>query len=140
MLCEEIMKRQVECIGLNDTAQSAAQKMLGQNIGFLPVCDQAKKAIGTITDRDLAVRLVARGLPASAKIADIMTREVISCGPKDDVRKAERLMARNHKSRIVCIDEEGYLVGVISLSDIAEKDHERVGQTLAEVSEREVHV
>jgi CBS domain-containing protein len=140
MLCEEIMKRQVECIGLNDTAQSAAQRMLEQNIGFLPVCDQAKKSIGTITDRDIAIRLVARGLPASAKVADIMTREVISCGPKDDVRKAERLMARNHKSRIVCLDDDGYVVGVISLSDIAAKDSERVGQTLAEVSEREVHV
>jgi CBS domain-containing protein len=49
-------------------------------------------------------------------------------------------MARNHKSRIVCLDEEGLLVGVISLSDIAERDRERVGDTLAEVSEREVHV
>ncbi len=140
MLCEEIMKREVECTGLNDSAQSAAQRMLEENIGFLPVCDQAKRAIGTITDRDIAVRLVARGLPASVKIADIMTREVVSCGPKDDVRKAERLMARNHKSRIVCLDDDGYLVGVISLSDIAEKDRDRAGQTLAEVSEREVHV
>jgi CBS-domain-containing membrane protein len=140
MLCEEIMKREVECTGLNDSAQSAAQRMLEENIGFLPVCDQAKRAIGTITDRDIAVRLVARGLPASVKIADIMTREVVSCGPKDDVRKAERLMARNHKSRIVCLDDDGCLVGVISLSDIAEKDRDRAGQTLAEVSEREVHV
>jgi CBS-domain-containing membrane protein len=140
MLCEEIMKRQVECIGLNDTAQSAAQRMLEAGVGFLPVCDQAQKAIGTITDRDIAIRVVARGLPANAKMADIMTREVISCGPKDDIRKAERVMARNHKSRIVCLDEEGLLVGVISLSDIAERDRERVGDTLAEVSEREVHV
>src|SRR5258708_2979894 len=137
MLCGEIMKREVECSGLNDSAQSAAQRMLEENIGFLPVCDQAKRAIGTITDRDIAVRLVARGLPASVKIADIMTREVVSCGPKDDVRKAERLMARNHKSRIVCLDDEGCLVGVISLSDIAEKDRDRAGQTLAEGGERE---
>ena len=90
------------------------------------------------TDRDLAIRLVAGALPAQSKIGEIMTREVISCTPKDDIRLAERLMARNHKSRIMCV-EDGRLVGVISLSDIAQKDGGRAGQTLAEVTTREAH-
>ena len=138
MLCEEIMKREVECVSPDDTAQSAARIMLDENVGFLPVCEESKNVVGTITDRDLAIRLVAGALPAQSKIGEIMTREVISCTPKDDIRLAERLMARNHKSRIMCV-EDGRLVGVISLSDIAQKDGGRAGQTLAEVTTREAH-
>jgi len=138
MLCEEIMKREVQCVSPDDTAQSAARIMLDENVGFLPVCEESKNVVGTITDRDLAIRLVAGALPAQSKIGEIMTREVISCTPKDDIRLAERLMARNHKSRIMCV-EDGRLVGVISLSDIAQKDGGRAGQTLAEVTTREAH-
>jgi len=138
MLCEEIMKRDVECVTPNDTAQSAARRMLDENVGFLPVCEESKKVIGTVTDRDLAIRLVAGGLPGNSKIGEIMTREVVSCAPKDDIQKAEKLMAQNHKSRIMCV-EDGRLVGVISLSDIAQKDRGRAGETLAEVTTREAH-
>ena len=132
------MKREVQCVSPDDTAQSAARIMLDENVGFLPVCEESKNVVGTITDRDLAIRLVAGALPAQSKIGEIMTREVISCTPKDDIRLAERLMARNHKSRIMCV-EDGRLVGVISLSDIAQKDGGRAGQTLAEVTTREAH-
>jgi CBS domain-containing protein len=138
MLCEEIMKRNVECVSPDDTAQSAARRMLDENVGFLPVCEESKKVIGTVTDRDLAIRLVAGGLPGNSKIGEIMTREVVSCAPKDDIQKAEKLMGQNHKSRIMCV-EDGRLVGVISLSDIAQKDQGRAGQTLAEVTTREAH-
>src|SRR5947208_15633378 len=104
MLCEEIMKRDVEFVSPNDTAQSVARTMLDKNVGVLPVCEESKNVIGTITDRDLAIRLVAGGLPVQSKIGEIMTREVVSCSPKDDIRMAERLMARNHKSRMMCVE------------------------------------
>ena len=139
MLCEEIMKRDVECVTPNDTAQSAARRMLDENVGFLPVCEESKKVIGTVTDRDLAIRLVAGGLPGNSKIGEIMTREVVSCAPKDDIQKAEKLMAQNHKSRIMCLDGDGRLVGVISLSDIAQREQRgRAAETLRQVAEREV--
>ena len=67
-----------------------------------------------------------------------MTEEVVACSPQDDIREAERVMAENHKSRIMCNDDDGRLVGVISLSDIAQ--HEggaRASDTLRQVSERE---
>jgi CBS-domain-containing membrane protein len=67
-----------------------------------------------------------------------MTREVIACRPQDDLRKAEALMAENHKSRIMCIDADGSLVGVISLSDLAQHERgARASETLQQVSERE---
>jgi CBS domain-containing protein len=139
MRCEGIMKRDVECVSPRDTVEDAAIRMRDENVGFLPICDQSKKVLGTLTDRDIVIRLVAAKKPASTFVEEIMSREVVACRPKDDVRDAERLMAKNHKSRIVCVDEEGRLAGVISLSDIAQ--HERGGrasETLRGVSEREV--
>ena len=141
MLCEEIMKRDVECLLAQDTAQEAAKKMRDTNVGFLPVCDPGGKVVGTLTDRDLALRLVAENRSSTVVAAEIMTREVVACRPSDDIAKAEQVMGQKHKSRILCIDEQGKLRGVISLSDIAQhEDAARVGQTVKQVTERETRV
>ena len=138
MRCEEIMKKDVECVSPQDTVQAAAKRMRDENIGFLPVCDQSKKVQGTITDRDLAIRVLADGRQATTPVKDVMTREVVSVRPDEDLRKAEEQMSKNHKSRIMCVDQGGRLVGVISLSDIAQReDPGRAAQTLRNVSERE---
>jgi CBS domain-containing protein len=138
MRCEEIMKRDIERVSPRDTVEDAACRMRDENVGFLPVCDQSKKVLGTLTDRDIAVRLVAGKKPGSTLVEDIMTREVIACRPQDDIRKAEKLMADHHKSRIMCIDDAGSLIGIISLSDIAQHESgARASETLRQVSERE---
>jgi CBS domain-containing protein len=125
----------------NDSVQVAARKMRDENIGFLPVCENGTKVIGTVTDRDIAIRACADDRAASkTRIRDVMTREVVGCRPSDDVAKAEELMSKHHKSRMLCIDEAGKLVGVISLSDIAKHQTDAAAQTLREVTTREVHV
>src|SRR5262249_47263149 len=58
MRCEEIMKRDIECVSPKTSASEAARRMRDQNVGFLPVCQPEKKVVGTVTDRDIAVRLV----------------------------------------------------------------------------------
>jgi CBS domain-containing protein len=141
MRCEEIMKRSVECVTAKDSVQLAARKMRDENIGFLPVCEDGSKVIGTITDRDIAIRACADDRPASkTKIGDVMTREVIGCQPSDDIAKAQELMSQHHKSRMLCIDEAGKLVGVLSLSDIAQHQAEAGGKTLRDVTSREARV
>ena len=138
MRCEEIMKKDVESVSPQDTVQTAAKRMRDENIGFLPVCDQSKKVQGTITDRDLTIRVLGEARPATTPVKDVMTREVVAIRPQDDLRKAEELMSKNHKSRIMCVDDGGRLVGVISLSDIAQReDASRAAQTMRAVSERE---
>ena len=137
MLCEEIMKRDIECLSAEDTAQTAARKMREANVGFLPICDKANKVLGTLTDRDIAIRMVADAKPATTVVSDLMTRDIVSCRPKDDIRKAEQLMGNKQKSRILCTDESGKLVGIISLSDIAQRDTGGVAQTMRAVTERE---
>jgi CBS domain-containing protein len=140
MRCEEIMKRDVECVSPRDTVEDAASRMRQANVGFLPVCDQSNKVLGTLTDRDIAIRLVAARKPGSTHVEDVMTTEVVACRPEDDVREAENAMAQHQKSRIMCVDDGGRLVGVISLSDIAQHETgERASETLREVSEREAH-
>jgi len=140
MLCKQIMKRDVACVTSDDAIQTAAAKMRAGNLGFLPVCDVTGRVVGTLTDRDIALRVVADGRPASTLVDDVMTREVIACSPSDDVHRAEQLMGKHKKSRIICVDDEGRPVGVISLSDIAQNaSSEQTARTMRRVTMREVH-
>jgi CBS domain-containing protein len=138
MRCEEIMKREVLTTSEDESIQSAAQTMARSNVGFLPVVDESEQVIGTITDRDITIRAVAEGhAPQSCLVADVMSREVVACRPSDDLEEAGRLMAEHHKSRILVIDDDGGLCGVLSLSDIAQQPQLRAADTLREVSARE---
>ncbi|HWO11560.1 MAG TPA: CBS domain-containing protein [Polyangiaceae bacterium] len=139
MRCDELMKRDVRSVRPQDTAQLAAQRMRDENLGFLPVCDDSGQVLGTITDRDLAIRVLAGGMPADTHVEDVFTHEVIACDPADDLHDAQAMMARFHKSRIMCLDAGQRLVGVISLSDIAQQASEaRAARTLRQISQREV--
>src|SRR5439155_1235844 len=96
------------------------------------------RALGTVTDRDLVLRVLAEGQMADVKIERVMTREAIACSPDDDILRAQELMAEHHKSRILCVDQDGTVVGVISLSDIAQHEGDaQAAQTLRAISERE---
>lgn len=139
MNCQDIMKSQITCVTPQDNVQTAARKMRDENVGFLPVCDSSKNVVGTITDRDLALRVLAAGRAADTPVDVVMTRDVVSCRPEDDVRRAEKLMGDKQKSRIVCTDANGRLLGVISLSDIAqhEGEQQRIADTMRRVTTRE---
>ena len=139
MRIADLMKRRPEHVLVHDTCRSAARRMRDSNIGFLPVCDRDGRVIGTITDRDLAVRLVAEGLQFDLPVGDVMSREVVACYPDDDLERAEQVMAAAQKSRLVVLDGDGRLAGVVSLSDIAEHDVANAGRTIARVTERELH-
>ncbi|MFO0593171.1 MAG: CBS domain-containing protein [Polyangiaceae bacterium] len=120
MQCESIMKRKIECVSPEDRVEAAARRMRDEDIGFLPVCDNEGKVIGTLTDRDIAVRVVADDKPASTHVEEVMSHEVVACRPDADLEEAKQLMASHHKSRILCIDTLGHLAGIISLSDLAQ--------------------
>ena len=139
MRCEDIMKEDVECVDPKESVQEAARRMRDANVGFLPVCDSSKKVLGALTDRDIAIRIVAEGRPPTTAAADVMTREVVACRPDADVRDAEQLMGTRQKSRMIVADEDGRLVGVISLSDIAQvEEGSRASETMKQVTDREV--
>jgi CBS domain-containing protein len=123
MKSSELMKHDVESCGPNDAVVDVARRMRERDIGFIPVCDAAGKPVGTITDRDLAIRVIAEQRdPRTTRAQDIMTRETVTCRPDDDLTQAERLMSQHQKSRILCVEPSGKLTGVISLADIAAAD------------------
>lgn len=140
--CADLMKRKVEAVREEDNVDRAAQLMALANVGFLPVCDSQRKVVGTITDRDIVVRLVAQGSPwPAARVASLMSRDLVTCRPDDEVTLAEQLMAQRQVSRVVITDGEGRLEGVISLSDIAEREPaRRAARTLRAVAAREAQV
>lgn len=140
MTCEELMKKEVSCVGMKDSAQAAARMMEDMNIGFIPVVDEQRNVIGTLTDRDIALRLVAQGRPTNSQVKEIMTRELVFCRPTDDLDRAIDIMTSRQKSRLMVLDTSDHLVGVISLSDIVEQlEPVRAGQMLQQISAREVH-
>jgi CBS domain-containing protein len=138
MRCEEIMKREITRVSPTDTVQTATREMRDANIGFLPVCYPSGRVIGVVTDRDVAVRLVAANRSSNASVSEIMTSDLIACRPADDLHHAEELMGHHHVSRILCTDENYQLLGVISLSDIARAEDDRhAAEAMRQISERE---
>jgi CBS domain-containing protein len=97
--------------------------------------------VGVLTDRDIALRVVAEDLKLSLPVEQVMTEDVITCSPDDDVERAEELMRVNQKARLVCVDDGGRVVGVISLADLAQyEDETRAGEVIADVTQRETEV
>lgn len=141
MRCEDLMKRDVISVGPDDTVQLAAKRMRDGNVGFLPVCEGSGRVLGTVTDRDIAIRAAADDrLPSACLVREVMTSELVSCRAADDLSRAERLMGSRKKSRLLVTDGDGLLQGVLSLSDIAQfEGARRTGATIREVSSREVH-
>jgi CBS domain-containing protein len=138
MRCEQLMKTNVAFVRPSDDVRHAATLMKTRNIGFLPVCSDERKVIGVVTDRDIAVRCVAEGKPSTIAVREVMTREIVACRPEDDVEAAELAMVRHKRSRIVCLGEHQYLLGVISLSDLPRAGRKASAETVLErVSERE---
>lgn len=139
MKCADIMTTNLEWLSEQDTVLKAASVMAEAGIGFLPICDGERRVLGVVTDRDLAVRVLAKGVPAATTpLAAVMTSPAVACAADAAIGDAEALMASESKARLVITDPDGHLVGVLSLSDLIEKaDGRRVIQTLKAVMWRE---
>jgi len=102
--------------------EEAAQIMKRENIGPIPVIqdEQTRKLVGIVTDRDLALKIVAEGRDAkSTKVEAVMTRKVVTCRAEDDVQKALDAMAEHQLRRIPVVDKEGKILGIIAQADVA---------------------
>jgi CBS domain-containing protein len=139
MLCRDVMTTDVFTCHAGDGVAECARTMRDRNIGFLPVLDHHRRVVGVVTDRDLVLRALAEGREPDTPVSAVMTRDVVSCWPLDDLETAEACMAGGRKSRLVVVDEQGRCAGVISLSDIAQTEaRARVGRILSAVTKREV--
>jgi CBS domain-containing protein len=136
VLVDEIMNRNVHAVSPETTVQDAANLMREHRIGAV-VVTVGDRVLGMITDRDLAIRVLGAGLPASVSVELVMSGEAVSCAPDDDLKEALRIM-RVHNIRRTPVVSEDRLVGVISLCDIATRALEQadVEMTLADLCER----
>ncbi len=140
MLCKDVMLTLVYKCTRETSVYECAKMMRDEKIGFVPVIDSSRKVVGVVTDRDIAVRMVAANRPGSMPVSEIMsTGPFLSCAPDDDLRALERKMAQMKRSRALVKDEAGELVGVISLADIAqfERSPTQIGRLMREVGRRE---
>lgn len=137
MQIRDIMTRQVELVSPNTPLRDAARMMRDADIGFLPVGEN-DRLVGTLTDRDIAVRAVAEGKDVtSCKVADAMTADIAYAFEDQDSSEAAQIMAEKQIRRLPVLNRDKRLVGVVALGDLATKtgDDDVVGQTVQDVSE-----
>ena len=137
MKLSSIMTGGIETIRPQATLAEAAKKMASQDIGSLPVCAERRQVVGIITDRDITVRAVARGMdPNQTRVEEVMTRDVLSCSSEAEVEHACELMQSRQVRRLLVTGQDDTPVGIVSLGDIALCLREsQSGEVLKKVSE-----
>jgi len=139
MQLSHIMTGAIQTVSPGASLAEAARKMASADVGSLPVCTGKRKVVGIITDRDITVRAVARGLdPNQTPVEEVMTREVLSCRSDSDIEAACELMQERQVRRLLVTDGEDAPIGIVSLGDIALSLREsQSGEVLKKVSEQD---
>jgi len=118
-MIRDLMTRGPRTIDTAGSAVDAARMMRDEDVGLIPIVE-SNNLVGTVTDRDIAVRLVAEGKsPEKTRVADIASRELVTIDPDQDVDEALRLMAKHQVRRLPVVEEDGKLVGIVAQADIA---------------------
>jgi CBS domain-containing protein len=114
----------------------AAKMMRDENVGLAPIVE-GDKLIGMLTDRDIAVRVVAEGRdPNQIKVREVASQKLITIDPQQDLDEALRMMAEHQVRRLPVVEEDGRLVGVVAQADVArEGDEKKTGRLVEEISE-----
>ena len=128
MNIRDLMTSDVQTVSPTDTAQQAASFMLSADTGSIPVCD-GDKLVGMITDRDIAVRGVGKGLGPDCSVADLMSKDVVCARDTDDVLAIAQQMSDKQVRRIPVVDADDKLVGMVSLGDLSRQSQEDAAKT-----------
>lgn len=134
MKISDCMTRDVELANPDMTLREAAKMMSDCDAGSLPVGEN-DRLVGMVTDRDMAIRGLARGLGADAKVSDVMTKEIRYCFEDDDADDVLEHMSEQQVRRLPVLNREKRLVGIISLGDLSKDHHpDRAGQALSQIA------
>ena len=120
---KDLMSRDVKVISPDMTIREAASQMRDGDFGMLPVGEN-DRMIGTITDRDIAIRGVAEGKDADTKVRDVMSEGISWAYEDDSVEAAARIMSERQVRRLPVVDRDKRLVGIIALGDLAVESSE----------------
>ncbi|HSQ26030.1 MAG TPA: CBS domain-containing protein [Anaerolineales bacterium] len=138
--CNEVMTKNPICCQPDDVVMKVAQLMQSENIGSIPVIEneQTQKLVGIVTDRDLALKVVAKGQDAkSTKVEAVMTRQIVTCRTGDDLQMALDAMAEHQLRRIPIVDDNDKIVGIIAQADVATRVNlpEKTAEVVKEISQ-----
>ena len=129
MRVEKLMKKQVASCPSHENLERAAQVMCELDCGCVPIIDSNAKVVGMLTDRDICMAAYYQGRAlGQIPVTSAMSKDVYACLPDDDLTVAEFIMERKQVHRLPVIDDDGLLVGLLSLTDIARRAVEEEGK------------
>ena len=138
MKIQDVMTPDPSFVTPNATAREAARIMKDEDVGIVPVVEGegSRRLLGVITDRDIAIRIVAEGLDADTAVVQVMTSgNVATCTPDADVDDAMDTMSSEQVRRVPIVDERGSLVGIVAQADIVRKaDDKKAEHTVEGIS------
>jgi CBS domain-containing protein len=131
----EAMTANPTTVGSDTTVQEAARSMKSEDVGSLPIVD-GDQLVGVITDRDIAIRLVAEGKSPETTVGEIASKDVVCVDPQQSLEEAARLMAEHQVRRLPVCEEDGRLVGILAQADVATSGHDSLtGETVQKISQ-----
>jgi len=134
MKVRDVMSKDVQVARPGDSIQDVASRMAAGDFGFMPVAD-GDTLIGTITDRDIAVRAVAGGAACTSPVVEYISREPHTARADDDLKTVLDAMGTKQIRRLPVVDKDNRLVGVVSLGDLSARVKEKyAGEALEDIS------
>lgn len=132
----DLMTPNPSSIDADKSVADAAKLMRDEDVGLAPIVE-GDKLVGTVTDRDIAVRVVAEGKdPEGTTVREIASTNLVTIDPQQELDEALRLMAEHQVRRLPVVEEDGRLVGVVAQADVARAgDDAQTGQVVQEISE-----
>lgn len=133
----EVMTARPRAVEPDTSVREVARLMESEDVGSLPVVEEGVRLVGVVTDRDIALRVVAAGRdPEATQVGEIASRDVVTLTPDDDLDDALELMARAKVRRLPIVVREDELVGVLSQADVAQSAKEKqVGEVVEAISQ-----
>ena len=136
----DVMTPTPDCCTPDDSVVEVARVMEQRDVGVVPIVEsqETRRIVGVVTDRDLILRVVSQGRDPNVVVSvrEVMTPEVVTCAPEDELATAEALMKTHQVRRIVVTDEHGAVVGILSTGDLARAaDEAAVGETVKKITE-----
>ena len=131
----EAMTSNPKTVSSDQSVVDAARIMKEEDAGIVPIVD-GEKLVGVLTDRDIAVKVVAEGKePQSVKVTEVASRDLVTVDPQQDLDEALRLMARHQVRRLPVVEEDGKLAGILAQADVARQgDEAKTGEVVEEIS------
>jgi CBS domain-containing protein len=131
----ELMTANPCSIDADKSVTYAAKMMKDEDVGLAPIVE-GDRLVGTVTDRDIVIRVVAEGKdPESVTVREIASTQLVTIDPQQDLDEALRLMAKHQVRRLPVVEEDGRLVGVVAQADVAREGQDtKTGQVVEEIS------